>query len=112
MVSLLLIWWLLATVYFIPARLAAFYTERKISLAGSWRLAGAALMPGSLLVSAALVFYGAGVLDGLGLAILGVLHVLAGWSYLFLSLLFLPKRPYVPRRPHNPFHSPPPKPGA
>jgi hypothetical protein len=112
MLALVLIWALLATLCFIPARLAALYTERKITLAGSWRLAGAALMPGSLLLSAAIVLYGSGVLDGLGLAIMGVLHVLAGWIYLFLSPLFLPKSPYVPRRPYNPFRSPPPEPGA
>jgi hypothetical protein len=110
LVSLLLIWVLLATVYFIPARLAAIYTARKLTVAGSWRLAGAALMPGSLLLSAAIVLYGTTVLDGLGLAIMAVLHVLAGWIYLFLSPLFLPKKPYVPRRPYNPFHSSPPEP--
>jgi hypothetical protein len=106
LVSLLLSWTVLATIYFIPARLAAFYTERNISLAASWRLAGAALMPGSLLLSAGCLFYGSNVLDAPGLGILWVLHVLAGWIYLCVSLLFLPKRPYVPRRPVNPFHPP------
>ena len=110
MLSLLLIWALLATVYAIPARLAALYTARTITLAGSWRLAGAALMPGSLLLSAAVLLYGAGVLDGLGLTILSVLHLLAGWIYLFLSPLFLPKSSYAPRRPRNPFRPPPSEP--
>src|ERR1051326_885881 len=39
MATLLLIWTLLATIYAIPARLAALYTTRHLTLAGSWRLA-------------------------------------------------------------------------
>ncbi len=101
--ALPLIWAVLATLYFIPARLAALYTQRKLTLAGSWRLAGAALMPGALLLTVALLLYGCRVLDGPSLVIMTGLHFVAGWIYVVVSPLFLPKSPYVARRPSNPF---------
>ena len=58
--ALLVVWWLLALVYRLPVRLAAFYGNRDVTMGGSWKLAGAALMPGAVLMLAALLLYGFG----------------------------------------------------
>lgn len=59
----LLSWWMLATIYFLPVWLGGFFGNRHLSFRGSWKLAGAALMPGALLMILAIVLYGFGALD-------------------------------------------------
>jgi hypothetical protein len=54
-------------------------------------LAGAALMPGALLLAAAISFYDFGSLDLVALGLAFGAHFVLGWIYLFLSLLFLPR---------------------
>jgi hypothetical protein len=105
--SLVVSWLVLATLYAPVAWLAGFYANRELTLAGSWKLAGAALMPGALLLSVALVLYGLQVfgLGRLGLAF--VLHFVTGWIYLGLSPLFLPRHPEVVPARANPFEPKP-----
>ena len=67
--GLMLAWSVLASLYCLPAWLAGFMANRQLTLGGSWRLAGAALMPGALLMTAAILTYGLGALDPLQLAI-------------------------------------------
>jgi uncharacterized membrane protein YgdD (TMEM256/DUF423 family) len=55
----------------------------------SWRLAGAALMPGALLLSASLVAYGLSLCDLVQLCFAFGMHFVIGWVYLFVSPLFL-----------------------
>jgi hypothetical protein len=100
--GLMLSWASLATVYFLPAWLAGFFANRDLSLPGSWRLAGAALMPGALLLSAVIVLYGWGALDLVLLAISAVVHLVMGWVYLFVSPLCLPQRQAAAAK-ENPF---------
>jgi hypothetical protein len=100
--GLMVIWACLATVYCLPVWLIGFFTDRDCSLGGSWRLAGAALMPGALLMCAAVCMYGSGTLDLLRLAVTGGMHFVAGWIYLFISPLCLPRRP-APTPKDNPF---------
>ena len=45
--GLMLSWAGLATVYFLPAWLLGFLTNRRLNFRGSWKLAGAALLPGA-----------------------------------------------------------------
>jgi hypothetical protein len=92
-VGLMVIWTCLATVYWLPVWLIAFFANRDCSLGGSWRLAGAALMPGVLWTWAAFLLYGWGGLDLVRLAVAGLLNVVLGWIYLFLSPLRLPRHP-------------------
>jgi hypothetical protein len=101
-VGLMVSWACLATVYFLPAWLVAFFANRDLSLRGSWRLAGAALMPGALLMCAAIVLYGWGVLDPVRLAVAGAVHLVIGWAYLFLSPFWLPRHPAAVAK-ANPF---------
>jgi hypothetical protein len=100
--SLMAIWACLATVYFLPAWLVGFFANRELSLGGSWRLAGAALMPGALVMCAAMVLYGWGALDIVRLAVAAALHLVMGWVYVVASPLRLPRQA-VATATENPF---------
>lgn len=89
-VWLLVAWWLLATVYCLPVWLIGFFSNRALTLRGSWRLAGAALMPGALLLALTVFCYGAGFLDPPRLLVVLGAHFVVGWLYLWLSLQRLP----------------------
>jgi hypothetical protein len=100
--GLLLAWWLLATVYFLPVRLLAFYANRDLNFRACWKLSGAALLPGALLMAAGVLLYNAGLLDLVSLGFLFAAHLVLGWIYLLLSQLFLPRIPGTPPK-NNPF---------
>jgi len=99
---MMLSWTCLATLYCLPAWLIGFFADRDCSLGGTWRMAGAALMPGALLLCAVVVLYGWGALDLVRLAVGGAAHLVVGWAYLFFSLLSLPQHPVAPAK-TNPF---------
>ena len=102
-VSLLLSWVVLACIYFLPVWLIGLYGDRRLSLCGSWRLAGAALMPGALLMIAAVLLYGIGVVDVIRLLIAFALHIVLGWVYLLLAAWSAPKMPSSDAAQVNPF---------
>jgi hypothetical protein len=104
--GLMLIWMLLAALYSLPAWLAGFFANRTLRLGGSWRLAGASLMPGALFLTAAIVLYGLGALDLLRLGVAAAAHVVIGWGYLCASLLALPRCPVAVDVKSNPFIAP------
>lgn len=104
---LLLSWGVLATLYSPLVWLLAFFGNRAANLRGSWRLAGAALMPGALFVSASIVFYGLGAFDLLRLGLAFGMHFVIGWFYLVASTLCLPRQPGIPPIGANPFDSKP-----
>jgi hypothetical protein len=94
-VGLILTWACLATVYFLPVWLIGFFANRDLNLRASWRLAGAALMPGALFMCAVVCLYGGGLLDLVRLAVAGALHLVLSWVYLIISPLCLPRHPAV-----------------
>lgn len=101
--GLLLAWALLATIYFLPVWLICLFTNRDLNFRASWKLAGAALMPGALLLSLSLVFYDLGGFDLVQLCFAFGMHLVIGWIYLFVSPMFLNralpadrKNPFVP----------------
>ncbi|MEI6779461.1 MAG: hypothetical protein WCQ21_00950 [Verrucomicrobiota bacterium] len=94
-VGLMVIWACLATVYCLPVWLISLFVSRDCSLGGSWRLAGAALMPGALLICVAMVLYGWGVLDLVRLAVVGAVHLVMGWVYLLICPRCLPRHSTV-----------------
>jgi len=100
---LMLTWPLLALAYSVPAWLTAFYANRAVTWRGCWRLAGAALMPGALMVSVTIVLYGTRMFDLLKFGLAFALHLVVGWLYIFVSPLFLPRNPAVPAEEKNPF---------
>jgi hypothetical protein len=105
--SLLLpMWAVLASVYFWAVWLLAYFTNRQVTWGGSWRLASAALMPGAVLLLTGIVFYGLGWLDFWRLLLSFALHILAGWVFLVLGTMHLPRLPADVAPPKgNPFQS-------
>jgi len=101
-IGLLLSWWLLATLYFLPVWLLGYFTNRDLNFRQSWRLSGAALMPGALLMMVAVLLYGIGFWNLVSFGFAFGAHFIIGWIYLFLSLLFLPRAPATSNR-GNPF---------
>ena len=88
---LLTSWGLLASIYCGPVWLLGFFANRDLTLKGSWRLAGAALMPGAFAMLVALFFYGLGMLDLVQMGFALALHVLLGWVYLVVSTFNVPR---------------------
>ena len=105
--GLLLVWQLLATLYLVPVWLLTFFANRDLSLRASWRLAGAALMPGALFMTGSIVAYSLGLLELPRLLLAGALHLLIGWLYLVLSPLSLPLASEMRSGRRNPFLSVP-----
>ncbi|HEU5123435.1 MAG TPA: hypothetical protein VFW05_05155 [Verrucomicrobiae bacterium] len=92
LIGLLVIWPVVATFYFIPVWIAGFLTNRELSLTGSWRLSGAALMPGALVMILSLAVYALGGLDLIGLIAAQLAHWIVGWIYCAGGIF---KRPYL-----------------
>jgi hypothetical protein len=104
-IGLWLSWWILATVYFLPVWVAGYFANRELDFRRSWKLSGAALMPGALLMAAGVFLYDVGFLDLVQLIFVFSAHFVLGWIYLFVSLLFVPGIPAaLPRG--NPFVPP------
>jgi hypothetical protein len=106
--ALLLNWAILATLGFVVVRLIAFFKDRKLSWPGSWRLASAAFVPGTLLLIGAIVLYGLEMIDLIHFLLLLVLHFVVGWIYLIASPLTLRRSSGAAALPANPFAPPPP----
>lgn len=104
--GLIALWTTLAFVYAPVAWLVCFFSDRRLSFHGSWRLAGAALMPGALFLSACLCVYGLGVLDLLRLIAAAAVHFLLGWVYLVYGALRVPRQPSAQSAQPNPFVGP------
>ena len=101
--GLILGWSALATLYCPLAWLAGFFGNRELSLRRSWRLASAALMPGALLMSAAIVLYGLGKLDMVQLLAAIAAHFVVGWIYLIVVPFCAPKPAVTTTLHENPF---------
>jgi hypothetical protein len=91
--GLMLSWAGLATLYWLPVWLVGLYANRDLSLRGSWRLAGAALMPGALLFTATILCYGVRALDLVHLFAAAGVHLAVGWVYLGVSPLYCRRHP-------------------
>jgi hypothetical protein len=112
--GLMLSWAGFASVYCWAAWLVAFFNNRFLTLAGSWRLASAALMPGALFMLVGGLLYGFGLLDLIQVTAVTVIHFAVGWFYLLYSPLSLPLLPALAELKTNPFvapvpHTPPPQ---
>lgn len=95
-------WWLLATIYFLPVWLAGFFANRDLSLPASWKLSGAALLPGALLMIAAIFLYGLGFFGLITFGFIFAAHLVLDWLYLLFALPFFPRTSAAPFR-GNPF---------
>jgi hypothetical protein len=95
-------WFLLGLVYAGPVRFYAAVLKRHLSWWQAWKLSGAALLPGALLLVVALSCYDLGVMDLVQLVFVYLAHIVAGWVYLLISPPFL-VRSSVGRPTGNPF---------
>jgi hypothetical protein len=105
-VSLLLSWIFLATIYFLPAWLIGFFANRVVTFRGCWLLSGAALMPGAVFLTLAICLYGLGFLDLVRLIAAGAVHLLIGWAYTIAGTLALPRDRAADSGRTNPFGRP------
>jgi hypothetical protein len=98
-------WWALALVYLPLTKLIAFFADRGLTWGGAWRMNLAALIPGACLMAGALLLYAFGAIDFFQFSLLYLLHVVAGWIFVFTSPFFLPKIIAAPPA-KNPFGTP------
>jgi len=103
LVELFVSWAMLSAVYCFPAWLLGFFANRDLSVAGAFKLSGAALMPGALFMIGAIIFYGLGALDLVQLAAAIGAHFLIGWGFLIFGVLAAPKLPFAAEARRNPF---------
>ena len=106
-VGLMLFWWSLSAIYSPFVWFGGVFVNRDLNLPQSWQLAGAALMPGAVIMTAAIVFFGLGMMDLVGLLFFFCAHFAMGWVYLFLSLLYVPKTGGTSLQRKNPFAATP-----
>ncbi len=106
--GLLAMWAILATLYCVPVWLLGFFTHRDLGWAGSWRVAGAALMPGALFLTGAILAYSWWTLGLVELLLAWALHWVIGWMYLPLSVWRVPRLPRETAGATNPFDKPEP----
>lgn len=102
-VALLLAWTVLASLYCVPVWLIAFFADRSLSFGGSWRVAGASLMPGAVLMVVTIFFYGLGTLGLIELFALFAAHWIVGWVYAWAGALRAPRQTAVSAAKGNPF---------
>lgn len=101
--TLLLLWWSLATLYTMPALVLAVILGRRARLFGVWRMSAAALIPGALFANWAIFAYGIGVVRLPGFFFLFALHLVVGWTWLIWGLVRCPAA--GSRDPDNPFEA-------
>jgi hypothetical protein len=92
-IGLVVSWWVLATLYFLPVWLLGFFVNRDLNFRRSWKLSGAALLPGAMLMAAGILLYDFGAVDLVQVGFIFGAHFLLGWIYLFVSMLFVPMLP-------------------
>ena len=98
-------WLVLATFGGLVAWLIAYFKDRQLSGIGAWKLAGAALLPGALLIAAGIVLYGLGIVNLLQLLCIWIAHVPVGWAYLAAAPFRLPRA--IPKSRRDPFGTAP-----
>ncbi len=101
--ALFVTWSLLACVYCVPVWLIAFFSDRNLTFAGSWRVAGASLMPGALLMMVGIFFYGLGTLGLIELFLVFAVHWVVGWIYAWVAALSAPRQAAAVEPKGNPF---------
>jgi hypothetical protein len=99
--ALLCGWWFLGIIYAWLLPPVVRILRRSATLSLRWRLCCTALLPGAILMIAAILLYGLHRLQLIGLLIAFALHFVVGWVYVLGALFFLPALP----RQGNPFET-------
>lgn len=95
-------WWLVALIATPLVKTLVFFTDRRLTWGGSWRLSNAALLAGALVVAAGVFLYGVEAIDLFQLMLFYALHAVCDVILLATSPFFLPKLAAVDRA-KNPF---------
>ena len=105
-ITLLVLWAVMAWLYAPVVWLAVFFTDRVAGWRDCWRMAGAALMPGALLMGGGIVLYAVERISLVHLGFALALHLVLGWIYMIGAPFGLPralpppagagKNPFVP----------------
>jgi hypothetical protein len=101
--GLLASWFLLANLYAVPVWIFGFFLNRDLNIHSSWRLAGAAMLPACLFMSAAIFFYSLSLLDAVRLVAAMAGHFLIGWGYCVAGVIARPKHADALAEKKNPF---------
>jgi hypothetical protein len=97
-------WIVLAAIYSAPAKFGAWFGDRDLSWTGAGRLCFAAMMPGALLMTFAVVLYGLQAIDLVKLSFFWLGHLVVGWVYVAGGVWATPRLfPRVTEK--NPFAS-------
>ncbi len=104
LITLLILWWLQALIYALPAWGLAAIAKRSPGAGGAWKLCSAALLPATLILLGALLLYAVRAIPPTGLAIGGVISIVAGWCWILWAITKLPASPRKPTK-SNPFNS-------
>lgn len=102
---MLVSWLALSLAATLPLRLLAYLTDREAPVASCWRLAMLALMPGALLMTIAMVLYGAEAINLTDLLVAWPLHLVVGLVYAVGGMLCLPWAKPPLTKAGNPFSS-------
>jgi hypothetical protein len=103
---LLVIWWTLGLVYAVIAWVLALLANRSLGLAGAWKLAGTAQLPGALLLAASFLSYRFGWLSLLHLVLSVGLSFAVAWFYVLCTPFLLPPAENTGAAKANPFLTP------
>ncbi|MCC7376934.1 MAG: hypothetical protein IT581_19905 [Verrucomicrobiales bacterium] len=100
-------WTVLATLYCPLLRGLAWAMGRNAGTAACWKLGAAALLPGALVMTAAIALYATHQLALVGLLLVMPLHLVVGWIYGVGGIWRTPKielgaNPFVPEPPSKP----------
>ena len=88
--TLLFAWSALGLLYTFPAKV---FSVNRVDWAGAWKIAVAAQLPGALVMSIGIVFYGLKQLDLVALLVVWGVHLMLPWVYLMFSPILAPKPP-------------------
>jgi hypothetical protein len=102
-IKLLLGWWFLGMLTTPLVKFIAFYCDRRVTLPGSFRVSGAALLPGAMIMAAGVILYGLGAVDLLQFGLIYLLHLFCGIVFVVTAPFFLPR---LGEKLTNPFASP------
>jgi hypothetical protein len=104
--GLMVAWMFMASVYCWAVWLAGFFANRNLDLRASWKLAGAALMPGALLMTIGIIGYGQNAFDLVKLLALTGAHFVVGWIFILISPFFAARLGSSMEIKGNPFVAP------
>ena len=102
-IGLMGVWALLASIYAVPAGAICQFVEHGIRWSAVWKLCCAGQLPGSLLVSFALLLYSLHAMDLVQWLFIYVAHFAVGWIYIFLATFFIPRAEKKRSKKPNPF---------